>query len=116
MRVHNVYSDEMGETHFRDIEIEWISERLSSKFSELFRTKGMEFRRTDGDYNYDWHPAPKRQFVINLDAGVEVTVSDGESRVIGAGEVLLVEDIDGKGHRSRAVNGQARHCIFIPLD
>ena len=43
-------------------------------------------------------------------------MSDGESRVIGAGEVLLVEDITGKGHLSKAVDGKLRHCIFVPID
>jgi hypothetical protein len=33
-----------------------------------------------------------------LDAGVKITASDGESRMIAAGEVLLVEDTIGKGH------------------
>ncbi len=68
------------------------------------------------DYELDWHPAPRRQYIINLDAGVEVTVSDGETRVIGAGEVFLVEDVTGKGHLSKAVDGKLRHCIFVPID
>ena len=40
----------------------------------------------------------------------------GEARVIGAGEVILVEDITGKGHLSKAVNERLRHCIFVALD
>jgi hypothetical protein len=47
---------------------------------------------------------------------VELTASDGERRVIGPGEVILVEDTTGKGHRSKAVSGQIRHSIFIPVD
>jgi len=47
---------------------------------------------------------------------VEVTASDGEKRVIGAGEVLLVEDTSGKGHLSKAVSGHVRHSIFVPVD
>jgi hypothetical protein len=63
-----------------------------------------------------WHPAPRRQYVINLDAGVEITASDGEKRVIGAGEVILVEDTTGKGHLSKAVSGTVRHSIFVSVD
>ncbi len=47
---------------------------------------------------------------------MRITASDGESRVIGAGEVLLVEDTTGKGHLSKAVDGKLRHCIFVPID
>ena len=52
---------------------------------------------------------------MNLDAGVRITASDGESRIIGAGEVILVEDTTGKGHLSQGL-GQMRHSLFIPVD
>jgi hypothetical protein len=67
-------------------------------------------------YDLDWHPAPRRQYIINLDAGVQITASDGETRRIGTGEVILVEDTWGKGHRSKALDGKLRHCIFVPVD
>ena len=47
---------------------------------------------------------------------MQITASDGESRVIGAGEVILVEDTTGKGHLSKAVDGKVRHCIFVPVE
>jgi len=28
----------------------------------------------------------------------------------------LVEDISGKGHLSKAIDGQLRHCIFVPIE
>jgi hypothetical protein len=74
------------------------------------------FRQTPGSYDYDWHPAPRRQYIINLDAGVRVTASDGEVREIGAGEILLVEDTHGKGHISQAIGRQMRHSVFITLE
>jgi hypothetical protein len=47
---------------------------------------------------------------------VQITASDGESRRIGAGEVLLVEDTWGKGHLSKAIEGKLRNCIFVPIE
>jgi hypothetical protein len=47
---------------------------------------------------------------------VKITASDGESRIIGAGEVILVEDTSGKGHLSKSVSGKMRHSIFVPID
>ena len=44
-----------------------------------------------------------------------IPASDGESRVIGAGEVLLVEDTWGKGHQSIAINDRPRSCLFIAI-
>ncbi len=116
MRIHNLYADETGETHFRDIEVEWAHNLPTGKQSERLPATGVIFRQTAGDYDLDWHPAPRRQYIVNLDAAVQITASDGEVRVIGAGEVILVEDTHGKGHLSQAVGGQLRHSIFIPVD
>jgi hypothetical protein len=116
MRIHNLYADEHGESHFRDIEIEWTDVKGSRKYSGRHAATGIIFRETGGDYDLDWHPAPRRQYIINLDASVVVTASDGERREIGPGEVFLVEDTTGKGHLSKAVGGQIRHSIFVPID
>lgn len=115
MRIHNLYEDENGESHFRDIEIDWEEERPHSRYSKRLPATGVIFRETRADYDLDWHPAPRRQYIVNLDAGVKLTASDGESRVIGAGEVILVEDISGKGHLSQSL-GEIRRSIFIPID
>jgi hypothetical protein len=116
MRIHNLYVDEAGETHFRDIEVDWAHVSPEGKLSARKPATGIIFRRTEADYDLDWHTAPRRQYIVNLDAGVEITASDGETRRIGAGEVLLVEDVTGKGHLSKAVAGQVRHSLFIPID
>jgi hypothetical protein len=116
MRIHNLYVDANGETHFRDIDVEWVDTRNASKLSKRLPANGIIFRETAGEYDLDWHPAPRRQYIINLDAGVQITASDGESRVIGAGEVILVEDTSGKGHLSKSVGGKLRHSIFVPIE
>ena len=116
MRIHNLYTDANGQSHFRDIEVEWVEERRGSKMSKRLPASGIIFRETQAVHDIDWHPAPRREYIINLDAGVKITASDGESRVIGAGEVVLVEDITGKGHLSKSVNNQMRHSIFVPVE
>ena len=116
MRVHNLYVDDKGETHFRDIKIEWVEEGPAGKLSKRLPATGIIFREVQPSYDLDWHPAPRRQYIINLDAGVQITASDGEARIIKAGEVILVEDTSGKGHLSKAVESKIRNCIFVPVE
>ena len=116
MRIHNLYTDAAGQSHWRDIEIEWAEQGPGGKVSRRLPATGIIFRETSGDYDLDWHTAPRRQYIINLDAGVRITASDGESRTIGAGEVFLVEDTTGKGHLSQSIEGKMRHSIFVPVD
>ena len=54
--------------------------------------------------------------MINLDSAVHITAGDGETRHIGPGEVVLVEDTTGKGHISKFVGGAMRRSIFVALD
>ena len=116
MRIHNLYTDPSGQSHWRDVEVEWVEETRSGKLSKRLPATGIIFREVPATYDLDWHPAPRRQYIINLDAGVEITASDGEARKIGAGEVTLVEDTTGKGHLSKALEAKMRNCIFVTLD
>jgi hypothetical protein len=77
--------------------------------------KGVLFREVGGDYDLDYHTAPRRQYVVNLTGSVEIEVGDGTKRVLGPGTILLAEDTTGRGHISRNVGGEPRTCLFIPL-
>jgi hypothetical protein len=50
----------------------------------------------------DWetHVAPRRQWLVVTSGRVAVTVSDGERREFGPGDVLFAEDVEGEGHLS----------------
>ena len=116
IHMHNLYCDADGESHWRDINVDWAQEGPEGKTSVLQKVNGIIFRQTQAEHDRPWHPAPRRQYIINLDAGVQLTASDGEARVIGAGEIVLVEDVTGKGHLSKSVNNQMRHSIFVPIE
>jgi hypothetical protein len=112
----NLYEDADGESHFRDIEVDWVEETPSGKMSKRLAATGIVFRETTADYENSWHRAPRRQYVISLAGGISITASDGETRHIGAGEIVLVEDTTGKGHITRSSGDRPRHTIFAPID
>jgi hypothetical protein len=43
-------------------------------------------------------------------------LASGTAPEIGAGEVILVEDVRGKGHLSQSIGGKMRHSIFVPVE
>ena len=115
MHVTRIYTGSDNQSHFEDLEVELGLNRVGS-ISELIPATGVIFRETGGDYDYDFHNPTRRQYVVNLDGAVEITVGNGDKRVFGAGEVFLAEDTTGQGHISRAVNGKIRHSLFITVD
>lgn len=116
MKIVRVYTGDDGASHFEDMEIALEDTGGMGRISSLWRGKGVMFREVDGDYALDFHNAPRRQFVINLTGSVDIEIGDGTVRRLGSGEILLAEDTTGQGHISRAVEGQPRTCLFIPLD
>ncbi len=116
MKVVRIYTGEDGESHFEDVEIPLRDLGAIGSISELEEATGIVFRETDGDYELGFHNAPRRQYVINLDAAIELETGDGTKRVLEAGDVLLAEDTTGRGHISRAVEQKPRRSIFVTLD
>ena len=56
------------------------------------------FERVPPGWHGDWHPAPSRVLAIYLSGQTLIQASDGETRLLDAGAVLLAEDTSGKGH------------------
>ena len=115
-RVTRIYTGDDGESHFEDLELPLTDRGVIGAISSLQEATGVAFRETAGDYDFDFHRAPRRQYVINLDAAVEIEIGDGTRRLLEPGSVLLAEDTGGRGHRSRAVDGKPRRSIFVTLD
>ena len=115
-KVTRLYTGPDGESHFEDMEVPLEDMGERGRASEPMKATGIIFRETDGDYNLDWHPAPRRQFVINLKGEGEIEIGDGTKRRFGPGDIMLAEDTTGRGHISRAVNNQPREMIFVTLD
>lgn len=115
MNYFRIYADADGESHFEDVAVEMSGLARGSELSEMYPAVGVIFRRSPADQFIDWHPAPRRQFVVTLSGEAEVEASDGEVRRIGPGTVMLAEDITGKGHITRGRGTAERLSLFIPL-
>ena len=116
MKITRLYTGDDNESHFEDVDIPLEDKGAIGMLSSPLHATGIIFRETVADYDYDWHPAPRRQFVIMLEGAVDIEVSGGTTRRFGPGDILLAEDTGGRGHISRAVDGAARKSIFVTLD
>lgn len=113
--VTRIYSDENGDSYFEDIFIPMNNAGDIGALSESQPVKGIVFREVEPGYDYDFHNAPQKQYIILLDGGIEIETSQGDIRRFGAGEILLVEDTKGKGHRTRNLNSEKRRSVFVTL-
>ena len=63
----------------------------------------------------DWHPAPRRQYIISLRGEIEIGLGDGTTFRYGPGDARLVEDTTGQGHTTRVVSDTPSLTAVVPL-
>ena len=113
--VTRVYSDAKGESRFEDVLIPLIDAGEIGFLSDELPAKGIIFREVKPSYDYTFHNAPQKQYLILIDGVIEIETSLGEKRTFKAGDVLLLEDTSGKGHRTRNVVEAKRRSVFVTL-
>ncbi|OGQ78561.1 MAG: hypothetical protein A3F90_01005 [Deltaproteobacteria bacterium RIFCSPLOWO2_12_FULL_60_19] len=106
MKIARLYTGKDGHSHFDEIDVE---------AKQLQPTEGIVFREEPPGHVQDWHPAPRRQYVITLSGEGEIELSDGTRRRFGAGDIMLADDTTGRGHITRVVSAQPRRYVTIPL-
>jgi len=115
VRITRIFNTPNGASHFEDVEIELNDAGEIGSLSDRLPVSGIIFRENPPDYDYDWHNAPQRQYIVMLDGNIEIEVSDGEVRRFTGGDILLVEDLSGRGHKTRSIDGQSRRSVFVVI-
>ena len=113
--VTRIYSDSNGDSRFEDVEVPLEEAGSIGRLSQTMPATGVIFREVEPAYDYDFHVAPRKQYILLLDGAIEIETSLGAKRVFRAGEVLLVEDTTGKGHKTRNLEPVKRRSVFITL-
>ncbi|HEX5814604.1 MAG TPA: cupin domain-containing protein [Methylomirabilota bacterium] len=109
-KTHRLYTGPDGQSHIEPIEVEHKTDWLKG----LPATQ-IAFRVWPQGEFLDWHPAPRRQFVIILSGQLEIGCGDGTKQVFGPGDARLVEDTTGKGHTTRVVGNEPCLTATVPL-
>jgi hypothetical protein len=118
-RYVRLYSDDLGESHFEDVEVPLQQQDFAHADTPLNVAR---FLPADAVYwvgaPADWsdellHPSPRRQLLCTVEGEYEITASDGEVRCFPAGSVLLVEDTSGRGHHASITN---RGALILTVD
>jgi hypothetical protein len=114
-----IYSDNNGASHFEDVELDAKVQVVGAGVPAVllagpFAAAGLLFAEQSGDHA-DWerHVTPSRRWIVVLEGQMERTVSDGERRVFGPGDVVLREDTTGDGSLTTPIGDRVRF-LMIP--
>jgi hypothetical protein len=110
MPLFRLYTGADGKSH-----VEPIPLARTPDWSKGLATTQISFRESPAGNFQDWHPAPRRQFVIILSGQLEIGLGDGSKHVFGPGDARLVEDTTGQGHTTKVHGNVPCMTATIPL-
>ena len=110
MGVYRLYTGGDGQSHIE--ELEPVSH---PGLTTPQAVASIVFREWPARHFIDWHPAPRRQWVITLSGHIEIGLGDGSVGSDGPGDARLVEDTTGQGHTTRVVGSLPSTMAVIPI-
>jgi hypothetical protein len=120
LNYHHFYSDALGESHMDEVEVKQTLAQAAPP-APAFLVSAFSSASTYGFFSApvgwvgDWHPAPARQFMVLLSGEFEAVTSKGGILVMMPGDILLLEDTWGRGHRSRNIGRDVCHFFVARL-
>jgi hypothetical protein len=108
MGVYRLYTGADGESHIDELNLQGHPE-----LREIQTTSGIRLQEFAAKQFIDWHPAPRRQWVIILSGELEIGLGDGTFRRFGPGDARLVEDTTGRGHTTRTLGDKS--CLAMAV-
>jgi hypothetical protein len=120
LKLVRVYADEAGDTHLADIDVP-DAEDVGGGVAGLLSlgdipATTMSLSQSAGHRaDMDFHTPGRRQLVAFLRGALEVTTTTGETRRLEAGDCLLADDVDSKGHISRDVGEEPWSTLVVGI-
>jgi len=117
--IWRVYSGADGQSHLEEMPLAMKpfldTEGAYGEAAPTQPATGITFRVSPPGYVLDWHCAPRRQYSISLSGMAEIEVGDGTVARVGPDNIVLAEDLTGRGHVTRVVGNQPRFYAIVPL-
>lgn len=121
MKYTRLFANSSGESHAEEINVGFSDKKYAPPapafgLSEITDAARMHFVSFPSGWDSDFHPTPRRQYFAMLSGTFFGTTSDGSTITLEAGDVLLMEDTTGKGHRAKVLGDSDVHAIMIHLE
>lgn len=116
-----IYADAAGDSHFEDRELrfdeaDFVPPAPPVLLTPPFAATGCVIEQVHPGWQGDWHPAPQRVLAVYLSGAGEIDASDGETRALVPGTILLAEDTSGRGHVTRVIGDSTMHVLIVLLE
>lgn len=112
MKITRLYTGTDNQTHFEDIDLPF-AEAPIGKLTSAIDVDQIFFGEISADIVIDWHNPPRSQYVLMLEGTMKIEIGDGSKRIFKSGEIVLAEDLEGKGHKTSAASPGIQRYMII---
>ena len=110
MGIYRMYTGGDGQSHIEELKLADHPELTAA-----IPTDTITFREWPPGHFINWHPAPRRQYIISLPGTIEIGLADGSTHRFGPGDARLVEDTTGAGHTTLVTGSEPAISAVVPL-
>lgn len=119
MKVTRFYATPEGGSRFQEIDVPITHQRPDGQggtisLSNSWPSQSITFVELPAGLDQSWHHAPARQIVVVLSGTLEVGTSDNDVRRCTPGQAFIADDLTGKGHLTKVIDGPA-YVMFVEL-
>jgi quercetin dioxygenase-like cupin family protein len=121
MKYLRLYASQDGESHVEEIEAEFSALAYAPPAPALDVSAPVDATRYvtvrfPAGWDSGLHPTPRRQLFVVLSGVLEGETSGGAVMTLKAGDVLLMEDTNGKGHTAKTIGGEDVLALMVHLE
>jgi hypothetical protein len=112
-----LYTGSDGMSHFERVPVKFSSVPGSpgtAQSDEFSTAKAYVVRGAPGFFE-DWHNADVRRYVVTISGRAEIEVAGDQKFVAQPGDLVLAEDLTGKGHRFRVLGNSDWVALFVDM-
>ena len=110
MKITRLYTDTTGTSHFESYNLT-MDEQTGMGFisNEEKDVSTFYFQNTLPHQEWEFRSVTKKIYILIISGEIELEVSDGEKRGFKGGDVVLLDDHTGKGHKAKTFDSTV--CI-----
>jgi len=113
VKIKRIRAGDDGESHFEEVDLPLDTSQRRATSVSLPATS-VALGLSAALEPQDWHHAPRRQLVTVLEGVLEVEVGDGSTTRFGVGDSFIADDLAGRGHLTRDLEGPIR-LLYVHL-
>jgi mannose-6-phosphate isomerase-like protein (cupin superfamily) len=107
LRYLRIFADAVGESQANECELAMSTSQFAPpapplELSATHATDRLAILRLPSNWQGDWHPSPYRQWLFFLSGTASIEVGSGNKYEVAPGSIVLLEDTQGRGHRTLA--------------